>query len=257
MGLMKNILLIGASGGIGNKVAEILVKENFQVIGTYFQHPEKTEKLKESDNFINHYVDISDRKSLKILYNFIKEKYGELYAIVNCSGVISFECESLENDFGVWEKTMAINLSGNYYLAKSFYNLLSDKGRFMMISSTDAYFGGAITTSYAASKAGVNSLTKSLSLLFQDKKILVNSIAPGWVVTPMIEVNGDEFMDKAAKINPLKRNASPNDVGGLIKFLLSEDAGYINGQVIALEGGYTNQDPTLLLEEKSQNTNHG
>lgn len=121
-----------------------------------------------------------------------------------------------------------------------------------MISSTDAYFGGAITASYAASKAGVNSLTKSLSLLFQNKKIRVNSIAPGWVVTPMIEVNGDEFLDKVAEINPLKRNAKPLDVANLVKFLLSDEAEYINGQVIALEGGYTNQDPTLLLEEEVQ-----
>lgn len=121
-----------------------------------------------------------------------------------------------------------------------------------MTSSTDSYYGGSITASYAASKAGVNSLTKSLSLLFQDKKIRVNAVAPGWVSTPMIEGESEEFYKKLAETNPLGRIAEPEDIGNVIKFLLSEDANYINGQVIAVDGGYTNQDPTLLIEEEEK-----
>jgi NAD(P)-dependent dehydrogenase (short-subunit alcohol dehydrogenase family) len=248
----KNILIIGSSGGIGNKVAEMLLNEGFKVFGTYFQHPENVKNLKKSENFSDYFVDIREIKELKKLKNSLQAEAPSLYAIVNCSGIVDYEGESLEKDFKIWEDTIATNLSGNYYLAKVFQGLLVENGRFIMISSTDAQFGGAITAGYAASKAGVDSLTKSLSLLFQDKKVLVNSISPGWVVTPMIEINGDEFMDKVAEINPLKRNAYPEDVGNLIKFLLSEEASYINGQVISLEGGYTNQDPTLLLEEEVQ-----
>jgi len=249
---MNNILLVGASGGIGNKVAELLIKEKYNVIGTYFKHPEKTKNLKALGNYTDCFVDIRDKASVKKLYYFVQEKFKEIYAVVNCSGVVDFEGKKQENDFEIWEKTIATNLSGNYHLGKILYDLISENGRFIMISSTDSYFGGIVTTSYAASKAGVNSLTKSFSLLFQDKKISVNSIAPGWVVTPMIEVNGDEFLDKVAKINPLRRNAFPKDVATLIKFLLSEEAGYINEQVISLEGGYTNQDTTLMLERDIQ-----
>lgn len=96
---------------------------------------------------------------------------------------------------------------------------------------------------------GVNSLTKSLSLLFKDKKILVNSVAPGWVLTKMTEGEGEEFLGKVAEMNPLSRIGKPEDIAKVIKFLLSDDSSYINGQVISVEGGYTNQDPTLLLEE--------
>lgn len=248
----KSILVIGSSGGIGNKVAEMLLDEGYKVTGTYFQHPENIENLKDAENFSGHFVDIRDVNELKKLKNALQAETSELYAVVNCSGIVDYEGKGEKKDFQIWEDTIATNLSGNYYLAKVFQDLLAKNGRFIMISSTDAQFGGAITASYAASKAGVDSLTKSLSLLFQDKKVLVNSIAPGWVVTPMIEINGDEFMDKVAEINPLKRNAYPKDVGNLIKYLLSEEASYINGQVIPLEGGYTNQDPTLLLEEKAQ-----
>ena len=91
--------------------------------------------------------------------------------------------------------------------------------------------------------------TKSLSLSMKNKKIRVNSVAPGWVLTPMTEGEGEEFLNKVAALNPLGRIAKPEDVANLIQFLLSEKADYLNGQVISLEGGYTNQDPTLLLEE--------
>jgi 3-oxoacyl-[acyl-carrier protein] reductase len=242
---MKKILVVGASGGIGSKVAEILSKE-YDVVATYFKHPEKIEALS-NPHIKSIYVDLQDRNSIKKLSAEIGEN---LYAVVNCAGIVEFEGETIEDDFGIWEKTIAINLSGNYFLAKILHDKLDQNGRFVMISSTDSYFGGSITASYAASKSGVNSLTKSLSLLFSDKKIRVNAIAPGWVVTPMIEANGTEFLDKVADINPLKRNAVPEDVAKLVSFLLSDQADYINGQVISLEGGYTNQDPTLLLEEE-------
>ncbi len=249
---MKNILLVGVSGGIGNKVAEILLKSGFSVIGTYFRDGEKLKNLKKEKNFSSSSLNLRDIDSVKKLHKLVKKKFGKLFGVVNCAGVVSYEGKTLEKDLEIWENTLAINLTGNFYLAKIFYDLLEKQGRFIMISSTDSYYGGAITASYAASKAGVNSLTKSFSLLFQDKKISVNSIAPGWVITPMTEINGKEFLDKVAAINPLKRNAFPKDVAGLVKFLLSEEASYINGQVISLEGGYTNQDPTLLIEENTQ-----
>lgn len=249
---MKNILIIGSSGGIGNKVTQKLLKEGFNIIGTYFQHPERVKNLIKTESFVGHCVDLRKTTSINELLRFAKKKFTDLYAIVNCSGIVDYEGKNIKKDLEIWKNTIDTNLSGNYYLAKTFHNFLAKNGRFIMISSTDAYFGGAITASYAASKAGVNSLTKSLSLLFQDKQILVNSIAPGWVVTPMIEINGDEFLDKVATINPLRRNAFPKDIADLITFLLSKGASYINGQVISLEGGYTNQDPTLLLEEEIQ-----
>jgi len=249
---MKTVVLIGASGGIGNEVGRLLLEDGFSVIGTYFEHPENVKNLREQEHFIDHYLDVRSIDSISDLHDFVKKKTKEVYSVVNCSGIVGYEGKNLKKDFQIWKDTIETNLSGNFYFAKIFFDLISAGGRFVMVSSTDSYFGGSITASYAVSKAGVNSLTKSLSLLFQDKKILVNAIAPGWVVTPMIEINGDEFLDKVATINPLKRNALPKDVYGVIKFLLSKNSTYINGQVISLEGGYTNQDPTLLLEEEVQ-----
>jgi len=245
---MKNILLIGASGGIGNKTSQLLLDQGYKLTGTYYQDFENVTNLKESPNFVPYELDIKDCDSIKKLADTFDE---DLYAIINCSGICKFEADNLDENLKIWQETISTNLIGNYVLAKIFYPKIAEKGRFIMISSTDSFYGGTITSAYAASKAGVNSLTKSLSLLFRDKKIQVNSIAPGWVLTNMIADNGEEFLQKVADINPLKRNALPQDIANLIKFLISEDNSYINGQVISIEGGYTNQDPTLLIEEET------
>ena len=242
----KTVIVIGASGGIGNKTSELLLDLGYNVIGTFYKDKPNIENLTNKKGFQAFEVDISDIDSI----NRLKENYeNELYAIVNCSGIVDFEGESIEKDFEIWDRTIRTNLSGNYYLAKLFSDKLMQNGRFIMISSTDSYYGGSVTAAYAASKIGVNSLTKSLSLLFKDKKVLVNSIAPGWVLTKMTEGEGKEFLGKVAEMNPLGRLGKPEDIAKVIKFLLSDDSSYINGQVISVEGGYTNQDPTLLLEE--------
>lgn len=244
---MKTILLLGYSGGIGFKVAETLLNEGYFVIGTYNKQDSKSEL---GGEFTKIQTDLGSLDSIKKLQEGIKDK--PLYAIVNCSGIVKFEGNSIEEDIKIWDETLAVNLSSNFYLSLLFKNSLEENGRFIMISSTDSYFGGSITAAYAASKAGVNSLTKSLSLQLKDKKIRVNSIAPGWVSTPMIEGNSEEFYKKLAETNPLKRIAEPEDIGNAVKFLLSNDSDYINGQVITIDGGYTNQDPTLMIEEETK-----
>lgn len=242
----KTVLVVGASGGIGNKTSEVLLELGYKVIGTYHKDKPGIENLSKYENFHAIELDISNKDSVK---EFQNEQKNDLYAVVNCSGIVEFENEDVSKDLEIWDRTIATNLSGNFYLAKYFFDKLEQNGRFIMISSTDSYYGSAHTVAYAASKMGVNSLTKSVSLLFKDKKVLVNSIAPGWVLTKMTEGEGEEFLEKVAEMNPLGRIGKPEDIAKVIKFLLSGDATYINGQVISVEGGYTNQDPTLLLEE--------
>ena len=241
----KTVLVIGASGGIGAQVAEDLINEGYSVIGTYHNVPIDNPDVKS----IN--LNLLNKESIQNFVNEIKSMDTSLYAIVNCAGIVEYEDKSIEEDLEVWNKTIAINLTSNYILAKYFEDTIEERGRFIMISSTDAMFGGSITASYAASKAGVNSLVKSFSLLFEDKKISVNAIAPGWVKTKMIDDIGDDFLSKVEDLNPQGRIAEPKDISNLITFLLKPESEYINGQVIIIDGGYTNQDPTLLLEEES------
>ncbi len=242
----KTILLVGYSGGIGYKTAEVLLNEGYSVIGAYNTRSDKPDP---KGNFTKIQVDLRSLDSIKRLHKSLGNK--SLYAIVNASGIVKFEGETIKKDIDIWDETLAVNLSSNFYLSRYFKDNLVENGRFLMISSTDSYYGGSITAAYAASKAGVNSLTKSLSLQLKDKKIRVNAVAPGWVSTPMIEGNSTEFYKKLAETNPLGRIARPEDIANSIKFLLSNDSDYINGQVITIDGGYTNQDPTLLIEDET------
>lgn len=247
MDVSKKVIVIGSSGGIGYKTAEILLNEDYEVIGTVHKNSQKTANLKKDTNYTEKVLNLLDVQAIKDFCHEIKEE--SIYATVNCAGIVKYEEASIDEDIKVWDETIAINLSSNFYLAKLLNNNIVKNGRFIMISSTDSYYGGSITASYAASKAGVNSLTKSLSLLFKDKKIRVNTIAPGWVSTPMIAGSSEEFYSKLAETNPLGKIADPEDIAKVVKFLLSKDSDYVNGQVITVDGGYTNQDPTLLIEE--------
>ncbi len=241
----KTILVVGASGGIGSQVAKDLVKEGYSVVGTYFDAPIDNPEVKSI------HLDFLSKDSIQNFVNEINAMDTNLYAIVNCAGIVEYEDKGIEEDIKVWDNTIAVNLTSNYILAKYFKDTIEEQGRFIMISSTDAMFGGSITASYAASKAGVNSLAKSLSLLFKDKKISVNAIAPGWVNTRMNEGIGEDFIKKVENLNPQKRIAEPKDISNLVNFLLKPESGYINGQIITVDGGYTNQDPTLLIEEET------
>lgn len=240
----KTVLVIGASGGIGKSVVQSLLEQGYSVIGTYLGT-----SISFEGDFEAVQLDLQDRNAIKDLASQFNEK--QLYAVINCAGVCEYEGNNSESDLQVWDKTLEINLTSNYVLAKYFENVIEDMGRFIMISSTDAMYGGDITASYAASKAGVNSLVKSLSLMFKDRKISVNAIAPGWVDTRMIAGTGEEFIKKVGEMNPLKRIAKPEDIANVISFLLKPETEYVNGQVITVDGGYTNQDPTLLIEEDS------
>jgi len=241
----KTILVIGASGGIGSQVAKDLINEGYTVIGTYSRISINNPDYKSI------HVDLLSKDSIQNLVNEIKSTNTNLYAVINCAGIIEYEDKGIEEDIKIWQRTMAINLTSNYILAKYFQDTIEQHGRFIMISSTDAMFGKSITASYSASKAGVNSLAKSLSLLFKDKKISVNAIAPGWVKTKMNDNIGKDFIKKVEDLNPLNRIAEPQDISNLISFLLKQESGYINGQVITVDGGYTNQDPTLIIEAET------
>src|SRR6185503_6919965 len=107
---MKKILVIGASGGIGNKVALHLLEEGYKVIGTYCQHLENLENLRRTNEFSALQLDLKD----KTIVSDSAKGLGVLYGIVNCSGIVRFEGEDIESDIDTWNETIAVNLTGNY-----------------------------------------------------------------------------------------------------------------------------------------------
>ena len=159
--------LIGASGGIGYHVAKRLLK-HYSVIGTFFKNKDSLLDLEKETNFTAVSLNVSSTDNLKEFSQNLSQQNTELYAIINCSGIVLFEDDRPE--FDVWDKTIDINLTANYKIHKILSKHIMNSGSFIMTSSTDARFGTPSAISYAVSKAGVDSLTKSLALTYQDRK---------------------------------------------------------------------------------------
>lgn len=166
------------------------------------------------------------------------EEYGQIDVLVNNAGITkdTLLMRMKKEDF---ESVIDVNLVGTFNVTKNVIShmMKARSGRIINISSVVGVSGNAGQTNYSASKAGMIGFTKSLAKEVASRNILVNAVAPGFIVTSMTDVLKDEIKDEIAKTIPLKRMGTTKDVANVVKFLASEDSSYITGQVIHVDGG--------------------
>ncbi len=243
----KHALVTGMSKGIGQEVARYLLAKGYYVHGTYNTDREGAESIVQEapDNISIYYANFSTRKGVLKL---CKELSGiRLDALVNNAGVVHFE--DFENfDFSQWDETLEVNLSTPLILAQYFFSRMNEGGALVNVASTDGMTGTFASLSYAASKAGLITLTKGLGNLYGQRGLRANAVAPGWVDTDMSTAASME----AGALTPLGRNAQPCEIARTISFLLSDDASFVNGATLVVDGGYTNVDTIMLKEAKGE-----
>lgn len=238
-----NVLVTGASRGIGFAILEKFVKEGFTVYGTYntsLREVRKIEKLyKEKVQFYK--VNFSQKSQVR---NFIKKiKKIEFTTLVNNAG--SFEIEDFDAyDINIWYRILQINLSSMIEVCMGLKDSIVAPGSIVNISSTDGSTGSFASMSYAASKAGVDSITKSLANNFGRFGIRVNAISPGWINTSM----ATQASYDAVQLTPLGRNGKPQEIADLAYYLSTDQASFINGSNIVADGGYKNVDSIMKKE---------
>ncbi len=244
----KVIVVTGGAQGIGRAIIEQLLLE--QAVVLHVIDKQKTdfivEKLvQESARFYFYEQDIADDYGLAGV--LMKLAQYQLAGIVNNAGEVYFEYWS-ELEMATWDRTMAVNVRAPLAIVHALKDALVTGASIVNISSTDRDRAAFTTIPYAASKAALSSLTMSLAAVLGEKRVRVNAVAPGWVVT---EMTRDTMPKVASMVTPLGRNAEAEEVARVVTFLLSEEASFINGQTITIDGGMSVIDYTIKSEAEN------
>ena len=235
----KWVLITGASRGIGKGTALYLANSGYNLVLHCSKNPERLLELQkeiEKKGVLTRALafDIKNRQETeKILLKDI-EKNGMYYGIVLNAGIAKDNPFPAMED-NEWDDVLRTNLDGFYNVLKPLIMpmIQQRKGRIIVMSSISGQCGNRGQVNYSASKAGLIGAAKALSQEVAKRKITVNCIAPGMIETDMTE----ELPEEAVKQIPMKRMGSVKEVASLVNYLMSEDAGYITGQVIAVNGG--------------------
>jgi len=237
----KTVLITGASRGIGKAILESFNNEYF-IIGTGTSESSVQsilENLKlmniEGDSFK---LDLGDRDSIKELTSLLdsKEIYPDI--LINNAGITRDNIMLRMKD-EEWDNVIDVHLNGQYLLIKSFIKKMVKNrwGRIINISSTSAVLGNKGQANYAAAKAGIEAMSRSLARELGSRNINVNCVAPGFIETDMTKEISDGNEDFLASQIPLGRLGKPNEIAEVVSFLVSDQANYITGQTIHVNGG--------------------
>ena len=235
---MKKALITGATGGIGLEICKFLGNDHeIYILG---RNEEKLKNLSNKFSFIKEYFvcDISEIKSLEDFFEKISIKNLQIDVLVNNAGVTD-DSLFLRMDLKKWNKVINTNLNSNFMISNFFSKQMIKKkwGRIVNITSVVGHTGNAGQSNYTASKAGVIGMTKSIAIELAKRNITVNSISPGFIDTEMTASLSDEQKDFIKNKIPLARIGKPEDVAYCVKFLVSDQANYITGQTIHVNGG--------------------
>ncbi len=235
----KKALITGASGGIGKELARVLVEYDAEVCISG-RNVEELNELKESLGDKCHIVpcDLSNKNEISELVSKSEEVLGQIDILVNNAGITKDNIFLRMSD-QEWEDVLNINLNSTFNILKLITKGMVKRkyGRIINISSVVGATGGAGQVNYAASKAGLIGLTKSLSQELATRNITVNCIAPGFIETPMTEKLDDNRKDIIIKSIPANRIGTPKDLSSAVIFLASQESSYITGQTIHINGG--------------------
>ncbi len=236
---MMNAIVSGGSRGIGAAVVRMLTESGVRVAFLYEKNEDAAREIARSTGAVPLRCDISDRDQVFRAYEEAKKAVGMIDSVVSCAGIAQ---QALFQDVtgSDWNKMIGVNLSGAAYLAQAALpDMISEKkGSIVFVSSVWGEVGASMEAHYSASKAGLIGLMKALSKEVGPSGIRVNAVTPGVIYTDMLKCFDDETMRCLAEETPLGRIGTPGDVAKAIRFLLSDDASFITGQTLGVNGGF-------------------
>ncbi len=230
---MKTALVTGGGSGIGLAIANRLRADGLQVAILDLKPPEGE---------IAFTADVTDRSQVDAALSAIRERLGPVTVLVNAAGLDGFKRFG-NLTFEDWQRVIDVNLNGVFHVTQAVLPDMVEAGwgRIVNISSSSTHSGVPYMSHYVAAKSAVNGLTKSLALEYGPSGITVNAVPPGFIDTPMLrsaERNGflGDIEENIAR-TPVRRMGKPEDIAAACAFLISEEAGYITGQILGVNGG--------------------
>lgn len=239
----KIVLVTGAGRGIGASIAKRFASEGAEVIVNYSGNDEAAQKTVDEITATGgqaqkYKCSVNDSESVKVMIDEIIKEFGRIDILVNNAGITKdgLMLRMTDEDF---DRVIDVNLKGTFNCTKyvSKYMLKQKLGKIINISSVVGLSGNAGQVNYSASKAGIIGITKSAAKELSSRGITVNAVAPGYVDTDMTKVLSDNIRNEILKNIPLQRMGNVEDISNCVAFLASEDASYITGQVISVDGG--------------------
>jgi 3-oxoacyl-[acyl-carrier protein] reductase len=234
----RNIVVTGASGGIGNSIVEKLSESGANILAT----GTKMEKLDELKNKFNNIkilkFDISQSDQIEKFIENATNELGGLDCIVNNAGITQDNL-AIRMSIEEWKKVIDINLTSTFLMSKFAIKkmLKNKKGKIVNITSVVGHTGNVGQANYTASKAGIIAMSKSLAIEYAKKNINVNCISPGFIKTAMTDKIDESFKEVIISKIPSARLGEPQDIANAVLFLASSQSDYINGETLHVNGG--------------------
>jgi 3-oxoacyl-[acyl-carrier protein] reductase len=236
----KVVLITGGAQGIGKETAKKFLLEGANVVICDYDESAGKAALEElNDEKADFFkVNVTESSQIDEMVQSIVEKHGRIDILINNAGITldGFLTKMQESD---WEKVISVNLSGVFKCTKAVAPIMLKQGSGVILnaSSVIGIYGNIGQTNYAATKAGVIGLTKSWAKEFGPKGIRVNAVAPGFIETGMTAAVPQKVLTLMKEKTPLKKLGKPEDIASAYLFLASDDANYINGTVLSVDGG--------------------
>ena len=233
-------LVTGASRGIGQAIAKRLANEGYLVIGTATSEKgaaavnDYLQELGGAGRVLN----VQDAEQINQLFDSIEKEFGNVQVLVNNAGITQ-DGLLMRMDDNAWERVLDVNLTSVFRTSKRAIKgmMKARQGRIINITSVVAAMGNAGQTNYTASKAGIEGFTRSLAREIGSRQITVNCVAPGFIDTDMTNELDEALIQSMLNAVPLARLGKPEDIAAAVNFLASEEAGYITGTVLDVNGG--------------------